>query len=297
MKKYIITTLNIILAGYFVFAITAFNNPDPIVKKCVKVNIDVADNNTNGFLDAKEIKSILKKNGIYPLGKKLEDVSLRMIENTLKSSPFVNTAECSQTIDGHVQITVTQRSPIVRVKSIDGSDYYIDENGGIMPQSKYTSDLIIVTGHVTKTFAQNSIRPFVQTIMKDELWRNQIVQVNVLENHGIEVVPRVGDHIVFVGYLPEETDATEQEAEIIKFTQEKFDRLEKFYKHGLSVVGWNKYQRIDIQFNNQIICKKHPAKPHPIFLETPSEPTAEEAPAPQPEPAEQTNKEKAKKTA
>lgn len=296
MKKYIITTFNIILAGYFVFAITAFNNPEPLVKKCVKVNIDVADDNTNGFLDAKEIKSILKKNGIYPLGKELEDVSLRMIENTLKRSPFVNTAECSQTLDGHVQITVTQRSPIVRVKSIDGSDYYIDENGGIMPQSKYISDLIIVTGHVTKTFAQNSIRPFVQTIMKDEFWRNQIVQVNVLENLGIEVVPRVGNHIVFVGYLPAETDASKQEKEIIQFTQDKFDRLEKFYKHGLSVVGWNKYQRIDVQFNNQIICKKHPAEPHPIFLARPSEPAPEETPAAQPEVTEQPDKEKEKKT-
>ena len=42
------------------------------------------------------------------------------------------------------------------------------------------------------------------------------------------------------------------------FVREKLKRLRNFYRYGLSVAGWNKYQRIDIQYDNQIICKKHP---------------------------------------
>lgn len=269
MKRYIIIVLNIILAGYFIFAITSFNNPEQLVKKCVKVNIDIADGNTNGFLDANEIKNILRKKGLYPIGKPIEHVSPKQIEAVLKSSPFVNTAECSKTCDGHVHISVTQRAPIVRVKSMNGDDYYIDENGGIMPQSKYISDLIIVTGHVTRKFAQENLLPLVQTIMNDEFWSNQVVQINVRENMGIEMVPRVGDHIIFMGYVPEETDAQKRNAAITAFTTEKLDRLKKFYKYGLTVVGWNKYQTIDVQFSNQIICKKHPANPHPVFQSKP----------------------------
>ena len=34
------------------------------------------------------------------------------------------------------------------------------------------------------------------------------------------------------------------------------DRLEKFYKYGLSQAGWNKYSYINVEFDNQIICKK-----------------------------------------
>lgn len=34
------------------------------------------------------------------------------------------------------------------------------------------------------------------------------------------------------------------------------DRLKKFYKYGLSQAGWNKYSYIDLEFDNQIICKK-----------------------------------------
>lgn len=34
------------------------------------------------------------------------------------------------------------------------------------------------------------------------------------------------------------------------------DRLKKFYIYGLSQAGWNKYSYIDVEFDNQIICKK-----------------------------------------
>ena len=36
----------------------------------------------------------------------------------------------------------------------------------------------------------------------------------------------------------------------------KLDRLGKFYKYGLSQAGWNKYSYINLEFDNQIICKK-----------------------------------------
>jgi cell division protein FtsQ len=39
-------------------------------------------------------------------------------------------------------------------------------------------------------------------------------------------------------------------------------RLVKFYKYGLNNVGWNKYSYIDIQFDNQIICRKRDAALH-----------------------------------
>ena len=38
------------------------------------------------------------------------------------------------------------------------------------------------------------------------------------------------------------------------------DRLRKFYIYGLNQVGWNKYNYISVEFNNQIICKKNKKK-------------------------------------
>ena len=192
------------------------------------------------------------------MGRRLDDISPRNIESILNHSPFVSTAQCHKTIDGHVVITVTQRSPLVRIKSERGDDYYLDENGGIMPNSKYVSDLIIVTGEVSRTFARRYISILARVIMADDFWRNNIVQINVQHDLGIEIVPRVGDHIVFLGYLPLSAKQSERDEEVTVFVREKLKRLRNFYRYGLSVAGWNKYQRIDIQYDNQIICKKHP---------------------------------------
>ena len=97
--------------------------------------------------------------------------------------------------------------------------------------------------------------------MQDEFWKNQIVQINILPDRGVELVPRVGDHIVYLGCLPTSSNLQKRLALIQDFTKQKLTRLEKFYKYGLSQAGWNKYSYINLEFDNQIICKKREAQP------------------------------------
>ena len=255
-KKTIVVTLDFIIGIYLVLAFTAFNKPDETAIVCTKVSINVADEATNGFINTKEIKSRLENNRLYPLEKPMRYVDARKIEETLKSSPFVKTAECFKTIDGHVNISVTQRMPIIRIKAWNGDDYYIDDKNCIMPNSYRTSDIVIATGMVNRWFAVNYISWLGKALMGDDLWRNQIEQVNVLPDHGIELVPRVGDHIVYIGRLPESKNKNERKKIITEFVNKKLNRLESFYKDGLSQAGWNKYSHIDLEFDNQIICKK-----------------------------------------
>ena len=125
-----------------------------------------------------------------------------------------------------------------------------------MPNSHYSSDLIIATGNIDKIYAQNYISILSNIFMSSDLWRNQIEQINVLPNEGIELVPRVGNHIVYIGQLPEISDSKERQKVVSDYINKKMTRLEKFYKYGLSQVGWNKYAYINLEFDNQIICKK-----------------------------------------
>ena len=255
-KKTIIIVLDLIIGVYLVFAFTKFNKPDETGMICTKVNINIEDEMTNGFLDAKEIKQRLEQKKLYPLKQKMNNVSARKIEEALKTSPFVKTAECCKTQDGLVDIYLTQRMPIVRIKSCNNEDYYIDDHYQVMPNTKYTSDLIVATGHINKWYAQNYISLLSKSLMVNELWRNQIEQINVLPDRSIELVPRVGNHIIYIGNLPESNSKKKREQEIDDFVCKKMDRLEKFYKYGLSQAGWNKYSYINIEFDNQIICKK-----------------------------------------
>lgn len=255
-KRVIISCLDVLLAVYLVLAVTSFNNPDVIETKCVKVGINISDSNNAGFLSAAEIKTILEQKGLYPLHRQMKDVNPRKIEETLKKSPFVNTAECYKTKEGEVQISITQRMPIVRIKGANGNDYYLDDQGGILPNSHYTSDLVIATGNINNWFAKHYITPLSKAIMGSELWSNQIEQINVLSDRGVELVPRMGEHVVYIGRLPQKGQYPVSEKEVISFVNKKLERLEKFYRYGLSCAGWNMYDYINIEFDNQIICKR-----------------------------------------
>lgn len=255
-KKSILLLLDTILLVYIIVAMVSFNKPDESKKVCSEVNIEIADQNANGFLTAGEVKKIMRDNRIYPLNRKMTDIRPREIEDLLCKSPFVKTAECYKTTDNHVFVSITQRLPIIRIKSQNGEDYYLDDKGGVMPNSNYTSDLIIATGNINQWFARNYIGPMANVIMGNDLWKNMIEQINVLPDRSIEIVPRIGNHIVYLGSIPQTKYVAKRQEKIEEFVKTKLTKLEKFYKYGLSQVGWNKYPYISLEFNNQIICKK-----------------------------------------
>lgn len=255
-KKILLVSCDVVLGAYVIVAMTAFNKPDNSKRICRQVNIDIQDEATNGFISATEIKGRLVRNGLYPLGKRLDEVNTRNIEDKLGQSPFIRKAECYKTEDGHVWITLTQRMPTLHVMAVNGDDYYLDDNHRIMPNSHYTSNLIIATGNIDRWFARNYVAHLADAISASEFWHNQVEQINVLPDKGIELIPRVGDHIIYIGQLPETKYIADRQGLVSGYVNSKLDRLEKFYKYGLSQTGWSKYSYINVEFDNQIICKK-----------------------------------------
>jgi cell division protein FtsQ len=242
-KKSVFIVCDLAIGVYLLLAVTAFNKPEAKSSVCTAVNINIKDSDMDGFLNADEIKTILTNAKSYPLGKSMQDISPRNIEETLKKSPFVEQAECYKTINGHICINIRQRFPVVRVMAVNGDNYYVDNRGNMMPETRFVTDLIIATGNVSRKYAQTTLARIATHIAQDKFWRNQIVQINVLADGSMEIVPRVGDHIVYLG-MPVNVE-------------KKLDRLRKFYLYGLNKAGWNKYSYISVEFNNQIICKKN----------------------------------------
>ncbi len=255
-KQTFLVVFDVLLAAYLFMAMTSWNTPRRITPLCTKVDIMIADESVNGFLNNTEVKSLLEKHGLYPLSKAVADINPRLIENELRHMPFVKTAQCYITDDSHVCITITQRTPVVRVKADNGDDYYIDDAGGVMPNSQYTSDMIIVTGSVSQRFACRTIFPMARTLMEDDKWRNLVEQINVLPDRTIEIVPRIGEHIVCLGQLPDDPDLKTRQQNISAFVNKQMHRLELFYKEGLRFAVWNKYDYITLQNHNQIVCHR-----------------------------------------
>ncbi len=258
-KKYSIIAADIAIGVYLLLAMTAFNEPDIKGKVCTQVKIDISESVVKGFLNADEIKTILVRANLYPLGKQLAAGDVREIEETLTGHPFIENAQCYKTPGGHVCISLAQHMPVMRVLADNGDSYYIDNRGKIMNGARFTADIVVATGHISRKYAAKVLTDIGNHIVNDKFWHNQIVQLNVLPDKSIEIVPRVGEHIIYLGQ-PENIAG-------------KLTRVEKFYKYGLNKVGWNKYSRINVEFDNQIICKKRDSQPHsrPVTA-TPAEP-------------------------
>ena len=243
-KQILIVACNILVGIYLVLAVTAFNSPDEaMVKECTEVKIDIEKESMEGFLNPGEVKKLLSQHKLYPLSQPMSTISPRKMEENLMKSPFIEKAECYKTLSGHVCIGIKQRIPVIRVMADNGDSYYLDNHGNIMPQAGYATDILIATGHISKKYAQNTLSKVANHIVGSSFWRNQAVQLNVLPTGTLEMVPRVGEHIVFLG-SPTHID-------------NKLERLRKFYIYGLNKAGWNKYNYINMEFNNQIICKRN----------------------------------------
>ena len=241
-KKVLVITFNVIIGIYLLLAVTAFNKSADQDVVCKDVRINISKGVVGGFLTPVEVRNMLNGENINPIGKSLSAVNLRVMEEKLNVQELIEHAECYKTQDGCVAIQITERVPVVRVMAANGDDYYVDKDGHIMQNTGYACNLMVATGFIGRNYASRVLAPVGRIIMADDFWRNQIEQVNVLPDSTLEMVPLVGEHIIYLG----------RPVGITK----KLQRLRKFYDYGLSQAGWNKYSRISVEFNNQIVCKK-----------------------------------------
>ena len=251
IKRILLSIVLLLVLTYLVVAITAFNRK-PAGQVCHDVELLIKDTVYAGFITKKEVTAMLEKKGISPIGKDLERVRIgknidrihaKPLEQALSKHPLIDEVECYKTPSGKLCIEVTQRIPILRIMSANGENYYLDNKGTVMPpDAKCVAHLAVVTGNVEKSFAMRDLYKFGVFLQKNSFWNAQIEQIHVLPGKNIELVPRVGDHLIYLG-------------KIAGF-EKKLKRVKAFYERGLNQVGWNKYSRISVEFDNQIICTK-----------------------------------------
>ena len=240
-KRTLVVVIDLVIAVYLVLAISAFNEPDEKATVCTEVNIQVGDQE-EGLLSPADVKHLLERQRLYPLAQPLQFVSTRDIEESLLANPYVEAVECYKTQNGHVRVNLTQRQPVLHVMAESGEQYYVDVHGDILPHGRQAGNLLVATGSISRQYASRRLAPIARQIHGDPFWQAQTCQLNVLADGTLELVPRVGEHVIYLG-AP-------------RGIEKKLERMRKFYKYGLSHAGWNRYERISVEFDNQIICKK-----------------------------------------
>jgi cell division protein FtsQ len=226
---------------------------------CGGVEIVIKDSSEYHFVTKKQLLNIAY--GIVPdlLGKPVRDIPVKLIEDRIKEIRELKEAEVYTGIDGILHIYVDQRNPVVRIMPDDGGDYFMDEDGVIIRRRNlYTPRLHVAGGDITISSAMLSgvsvldtsikksvlkdIYYIVNYINDDNFWSAQIDQIFVDNNNIIDLIPRVGNHKIRIGSA-ENLDG-------------KLRNLKTFYNDVLPSIGWNRYSMINLEYKDQIVCKK-----------------------------------------
>ena len=239
------------VVAYITYAMLDLSGGDP-KELCTELSLVVEENPHADFIDAKQVEKMLQDANVYPKGKLMKDIDTRQIEQMLKADNFIESVECFKTNNGmevgkgKVCVRVKQRTPVVYVLPDNAAGYYVDAEGTVIPNTVYAKNIVTATGIIAQEFAREQLAPFGAFIQSDSFWDNQIEQIYVSLNSKREpvvtLVPRVGDQTIYMGSLEK--------------YEKKLRRMRIFYEKALVKVGWNKYSRFNLEYDNQVVCTK-----------------------------------------
>ncbi|MBJ6118535.1 hypothetical protein JAO76_10055 [Pontibacter sp. BT310] len=245
---------SLIFAGCSIVTIgglAGFANSRQNEKICQKVAIKIDNEYNNYFIGDKEVKDLLTRDGDRKIeGVSNKNIDLKNLEKRIESHKFVADADVYRGLDGNIHVQVKQNRPIARIIRPD-QDVYIDLEGHILPLSeRYTARVIPITKSallkpLNQEFFQDSVGQnylsLLQFIENDEFWKAQLAQMHIDGKGKVSFLPQVGDHTIEFGRPAN--------------AEQKFKKLMIFYKEVLPVMGWDKYKRVNVEFEDQIICE------------------------------------------
>ena len=240
MKWISIITHTILFAGLIV--LLGFTRMRHDEKKCTDYRVDLGVQE-GSLITQGEVILLMESISDSIVGQSISQLPLYEIENKIEQQKNIENAEVYLTLSGRLKINVEQKEPIVRVKSANQKEFYMDEEGSIFDlSSNYTKRLLVANGNIKDSIDLSTINILAAHINSDPFLRSQIIQVYIKENKEIELIPRVGNHNILLGN--------------INGYEEKFKKLKLFYSEGVKQTGWNNYKEINLKFKDQIVCVK-----------------------------------------
>ena len=228
-------------------------------KPCSGIAVVITDSADYNFVSRSLLYSLVLGNGEKLLGQPLKSISLDKIEKRVGDIRELRRAEVYLSIDGTLKVDVDQRDPLMRMIPDGGGDFFVDEDGVLIRRKNlYTPRLHIVGGNIPISQAMlngvsildttirhtilKDIFHFVKYISGDDFWSAQIDQIYVDPRQEIDLIPRVGNHKVHLGTFEN--------------FEGKLKNLAAFYVKVMPEVGWNKYSMINLEYRDQVVCKR-----------------------------------------
>ncbi|MCF7567628.1 cell division protein FtsQ/DivIB [Sabulilitoribacter arenilitoris] len=220
----------------FLFAFSSSKNKQrAITKPQVKF---IGDNNL--FITNETVSKLLIQNSKGAKNVHKETLVLNELENALKSNPMIKAAEVYVAVNGILSAEIEQKTPIARVST--NASYYIDDEGLYMPLSNnYSVRVPLVTGYIEKNNLKNVYKVALK-ISEDNFLKKNVIEIHQSANKKIHLKLRQCKFLVQLGH--------------VSFLDKKINNLKAFYKKSQKEKTLNNYSKVNLQFENQVVCTK-----------------------------------------
>jgi cell division protein FtsQ len=210
-----------------------------------EVQIHLCDTAESSFLRVSDVRAMITQAGLSPIGKTVEEYDTYKLSQRLEQNKLVRRADCYHTPDSILRVDIYLRHPILRVRTAQGGDYFVDTERAVMPVQNNAPaiHLPLATGYVTTEMAQGALYDFARYLQEHHFWRSAIVQINVTHSGEVQLIPRVGRYTILLGSLDD--------------FEQKLDNLMAFYRQVPQHKGWNAYSEINLKFKGQVIATRN----------------------------------------
>lgn len=227
--------ITILIVWLYVFAIQQNNN-----RKTNKINVTFLDNE-NPFLTQEMVNNLLKQNLAQFNGIEKEKVVLKTIESVLNKHHTIEKAEVYTNIEGVLNAVVMQKKPVARVQT-NAKKYYISNTGKTMPLSyNFTARVPLINTDIKSSELKNYM-PLLNFIYDNEFFKKNITGININQQGNIELTTRNYNYKILLG-KPQNIE-------------NKLRNYEAFYHYAIKDTLINHYKKVNIMFNNQVVCSK-----------------------------------------
>lgn len=240
LKKVFITLVAVLLGLYVVTALLFLGNHKDD-KLCRGTDI-VIYGDGNDVLSTEHVEKILKNKNLHPAGKNMEEIDCGMIEKAINSYSLVDECQSYKTHKQLIGIHIKCKKPVMHIFDKNEKEFFIDEEGDIIEGMNSAQYLPVASGFIGRDMAKKELLEIAIFLQENKFWQEQIEQIYFTPTKDIVIIPRVGNHTIEIG----KADNLEQ----------KFEKLHEFYQKGLNGIGWNKYSKINIEFDKKVIGTK-----------------------------------------
>lgn len=242
--------LLLVVAGALL--VIGFVNKKHDEKSIGKIIVKIDNQRDSYFINEKDIMALMTAEGSgFVIGNRASELSLRGMEKQIMGNAYVKSCQIYRDLMGNLVVEVIQNQPVARIFRRNRPDAYITEEGLVIPVSeRYTARKVIISGAGAEKLEKKNIQEqnlseglleMLLYIQADDFWKAQVAEIELDEKGEIKIYTQVSKQVVEFG-RPERYE-------------QKFQKLMIFYKDILPKKEWNGYERVNVKYEDQIICE------------------------------------------